>query len=34
MRDPKSVHAWAVVGYDFKCPLYWYDVPGNTNGKR
>ena len=32
-RDLKRVHAWAAVGWNFKSPLYWYDIPGNTNGK-
>ncbi|KAM3475996.1 hypothetical protein MY8738_007152 [Beauveria namnaoensis] len=32
-KDQKRLHAWAAVGYDFKSPLIWYEVPGNTNGK-
>jgi len=32
-KDIKRVHAWAAVGYEFKSPLVWYEVPGNTNGK-
>jgi len=32
-KDIKRLHAWAAVGYNFKSPLVWYDVPGNTNGK-
>lgn len=32
-RDLKRLHAWAAVGWNFKSPLIWYDVPGNTNGK-
>jgi hypothetical protein len=32
-KDQKRVHCWAAVGYDFKSPLVWYDVPGNSNGK-
>lgn len=29
----KRLHAWAAISYDFKSPLVWYDVPGNSNGK-
>ena len=32
-KDLKRVHCWGAVGYDFKSPLVWYDVPGNNNGK-
>jgi len=32
-KDLKRLHAWAAVGYNFKSPLIWYDVPGNGNGK-
>ena len=32
-QDQKRLHCWAAVGYDFKSPLIWYDVPGNSNGK-
>ncbi|KJZ78887.1 hypothetical protein HIM_01660 [Hirsutella minnesotensis 3608] len=31
--EVKLLHAWACVGYDFKSPLIWYEVPTNTNGK-
>lgn len=29
----KRVHAWAAVGFNFKTPLLFYDIPSNTNGK-
>lgn len=29
----KRLHAWAAIGWDFKSDLYFYEVPGNTNGK-
>jgi len=32
-KERKKLHAWAAVGYDFKSPLVWYDIPTNTNGK-
>ncbi|KAK4129395.1 hypothetical protein N657DRAFT_660760 [Parathielavia appendiculata] len=32
-KDQKRLHCWAAVGYDFKSPLVWYGVPGNSNGK-
>jgi hypothetical protein len=32
-KDRQRIHCWAAVGYDFKSPLVWYDVPGNSNGK-
>ena len=32
-KDEKRMHCWAAVGYNFKSPIYFYDVPGNTNGK-
>jgi hypothetical protein len=35
-EDEKSferAHSWAAVGYNFKTPLYFYNVPGNRNGK-
>ncbi|KAH8799419.1 hypothetical protein F5884DRAFT_811921 [Xylogone sp. PMI_703] len=32
-KDSKRLHAWAVVGHDFKSDLNWYQVPGNNNGK-
>jgi hypothetical protein len=31
-KDLQRCHAWAAVGYDFKSPLIWYDVPGKPNG--
>jgi hypothetical protein len=38
VREPKSkdvvrVHYWAAIGYNFKSPLVWYDVPSNKKGK-
>ncbi|KAF1809579.1 hypothetical protein P152DRAFT_461262 [Eremomyces bilateralis CBS 781.70] len=32
-EDKKKVHAWAAVGYNFKGPLVFYEIPSNTNGK-
>ena len=32
-KDKKRFHCWAAIGYNFKSPIYFYDVPGNTNGK-
>jgi len=32
-KDFKRLHAWAAVGYNFKSELYFYEVPGNGNGK-
>lgn len=32
-KDKKHYHYWAVVGYNFKSGIYFYNVPGNTNGK-
>jgi hypothetical protein len=32
-KDVKRLHAWAAIGHNFKSKLYWYDVPGNSNGK-
>ncbi|KAK4099712.1 hypothetical protein N658DRAFT_517214 [Parathielavia hyrcaniae] len=29
----KRLHAWAAIGWNFKSNLYFYEVPGNTNGK-
>ncbi|KAK4121032.1 hypothetical protein N657DRAFT_658058 [Parathielavia appendiculata] len=29
----KRLHAWAAIVWDFKSELYFYEVPGNTNGK-
>ncbi|KDN61748.1 hypothetical protein CSUB01_12427 [Colletotrichum sublineola] len=29
----KRLHAWAAVGYGFKSPLIFYEVPSNKNGK-
>jgi len=31
--DAKRKHVWAVVGYEFKSDLVFYDLPGNRNGK-
>ena len=32
-KDKKRHHCWAAVGYNFKSDIYFYEVPGNTNGK-
>jgi hypothetical protein len=32
-KDKKRFHCWAAVGWNFKSPIYFYEVPGNTNGK-
>ena len=32
-KDEKRMHCWAAVGYNFKSPIYFYDMPENTNGK-
>jgi hypothetical protein len=32
-KDKKRFHCWATIGWDFKSPIYFYNVPGNTNGK-
>lgn len=32
-KDRKRKHAWAAVGFNFKSDIYFYDVPGNSNGK-
>jgi len=29
----KRQHCWAAIGHEFKSNIYFYDVPGNTNGK-
>ena len=29
----ERAHSWAAVGYNFKSDLYFYNVPGNKNGK-
>jgi hypothetical protein len=31
--DKKRVHAWGAIGYNFKSPLQFYDIPSNSNGK-
>ena len=31
--DKKRVHAWGAIGYNFKSPLVFYDIPSNSNGK-
>jgi hypothetical protein len=31
--DEKRLHCWAAVGYDFKSPIHFYNVPSNGNGK-
>lgn len=32
-KSRKRIHCWAAVGYNFKSDIYFYDVPGNKNGK-
>jgi hypothetical protein len=32
-KDKKRFHCWAAIGYNFKSDIYFYNVPGNTNGK-
>jgi hypothetical protein len=32
-EDRYRVHSWAAVGYNFKSQMYFYNVPGNKNGK-
>ncbi len=32
-KDKKRHHYWATVGHDFQSDIYFYEVPGNTNGK-
>lgn len=32
-KDLKKLHAWNSIGYNFKGPLIFYNVPSNTNGK-
>ena len=32
-KDKKCHHCWALMGYNFKSDIYFYKVPGNTNGK-
>ena len=32
-KDKKRYHCWAAVGHNFKSDIYFYEVPGNTNGK-
>lgn len=32
-KDKKRFHCWAAIGYNFKSDIYFYEVPGNTNGK-
>lgn len=32
-KDLKRLHAWGCIGYDFKSPLIWYEIPTNSNGK-
>ncbi len=32
-KDKKRFHCWAAVGWNFKSPIYFYEVPGDTNGK-
>lgn len=32
-KDKKRYHCWVAVGHNFKSDIYFYEVPGNTNGK-
>lgn len=32
-RKQKRYHAWAMVGWNYKSDLIFYEVPGNSNGK-
>jgi hypothetical protein len=32
-KDRKRFHCWAAIGFDFKSDIYFYNVPGNSNGK-
>ena len=32
-KDKKRHHCWDVIDYNFKSEIYFYEVPGNTNGK-
>jgi hypothetical protein len=31
--DKKRIHAWGAIGYNFKSPLVFYNIPSNSNGK-
>ena len=32
-KDKKRIHVWAVVGWNFRSKLFFYNVPTNDNGK-
>lgn len=32
-KKEKKYHAWAMIGWNYKSPLVWYEVPSNENGK-
>lgn len=32
-NDSKRYHCWTAVGFNFKEALYFYDIPGNHNGR-
>jgi hypothetical protein len=32
-KDQKRLHSWAAVGWEFKSPLYFYNIASNQNGK-
>lgn len=32
-KEQKRYHCWAMVGWNYKSELIFYNVPGNTNGK-
>jgi hypothetical protein len=32
-KDKKRLQCWAAIGFNFKSDIYFYDVPGNSNGK-
>jgi hypothetical protein len=32
-NDKKRFHCWAVIGYNFKSPIHFYNVPSNANSK-
>ena len=32
-KDKKRYHCWEAVGHNYKSEIYFYEVPGDTNGK-
>lgn len=32
-KNQKRFHCWSAIGWNFKAPMVFYDVPGNSNGK-